>query len=353
MQSKKVAVSEVQEKKFDIGFNFGQIFSYIASRYGNQSKIPQDLMNKINKVVPKSMLISARFSGTMSNYMNLNQKGYGEHEEVWGQWQILTNRLNLFEKIKYLSIALTGNMKGLVNMLSKFVGKSFIYNFVETVHQLGIKNVEFTFNSLSPYKNQCSIEDSMKSLVFIKNNVNLTHLEINNEGYLDRAVIGDNLGEIGAFDKTMDYVFYLDSIMPKIEAIIGKSIPIGVPIAPDTAPKFKGYNKAMIKFADSLKSDGFSVYLVPHLYFSSYSDEVIERELSHYISNYVGKYPLRMTEFNADSEAVYSSRNKNPNQEETLDFVNRVFKISKKLGLDSSYYHSLWTSDGAHFSFIK
>ena len=52
---KQVAIKDLaataNNKKFDIGFNFGTLFQFIAVKYNKQYNIPQELLNKIKKIV--------------------------------------------------------------------------------------------------------------------------------------------------------------------------------------------------------------------------------------------------------------------------------------------------------------
>ena len=354
---KQVAIKDLaataNNKKFDIGFNFGTLFQFIAVKYNKQYNIPQELLNKIKKIVSPELLKIARFSGTMSNYMTLRQKGYGEHKDLWKIWQMLNGKLSFSDKLKYTSYYFTDNMAVVVNMLTKYVDKSFLYNFVESVKQLGIKEVEFTFNSISPFLNYISLSEALESLKFIKDNTNLTRLELVNESYFNDSIIKKDNNEQKGYENVKQFTDYLYNIMPEITKIIGKDIPIGLNIANyRSGAKFKGHNRAFTELADKLIADGYKVYIVLHVYFDSYDLEEIEAEIKDLISPFVGKYEIRVTEFNVDPKIDYPG-GKKLTQEEYIIFMNNILDIFKKLGLSGAFIHSLWELDGTKFSYIK
>ena len=353
MNTRKVAISQnQQERRFDKGFNLGSIFIFIAYQYGKQSQIPTDLFNKIKKYIDPELLITTRFSGTMSNYMTLKQRGYGEHKDLWSIWQVLTGKLTFAERLKYIRFFPTKNVTGLVDMLSKFVDKSFLYNFVDSVKQLGIKEVEFTFNSMGAFLGFNSLQDSLDALKFVKDNTNLTRLELVNESYFDKRLIGYDSREYQAYQKTKEFTDYLYKIIPEIIKIIGKDTPLGLNIAHHVGTRFVGHNRAFTELADKLISEGYRVYLVPHVYFSSYDLEVIEQEIRRYCFPFLGKYELRFTEFNVDPKVPFPN-NKKLTQEESNAFLDKVLDILKKVGVSGAFIHSLWELDDTQFSYIK
>ena len=339
--------------EFTQGFNLGTFFAFISIKYNKQDDIPKELLEKINKVVPRKLLKTIRFSGTMSNYMTLSQKGYGENKDLWKIWQMLNGKLSFGEKLKYTSYYFTENMAGVVNMLTKYVDKSFLYNFVESVKQLGIKEVEFTFNSISPFLNYISLSEALESLKFIKDNTNLTRLELVNESYFNDSIIKKDNNEQKGYENVKQFTDYLYNIMPEITKIIGKDIPIGLNIANyKSGPKFKGHNRAFTELADKLIADGYKVYIVPHVYFDSDDLEEIEAEIKDLISPFIGKYEIRVTEFNVNPKIDYPG-GKKITQEEYIIFMNKILDIFKKLGLSGAFIHSLWELDGTKFSYIK
>ncbi len=339
--------------EFTQGFNLGTFFAFIPIKYNKQDDIPKELLEKINKVVPRKLLKTIRFSGTMSNYMTLSQKGYGENKDLWKIWQMLNGKLSFGDKLKYTSYYFTDNMPGVVNMLTKYVDRSFLYNFVEAYKQLDAEEVEFTFNSLSPYLGFIPLSESIESLKYIKDNTNLTRLELVNESYFDDRIILKVNNEQKGYENVKQFTDYLYNIMPEITKIIGKDIPIGLNIANyKSGPKFKGHNKAFTELADKLIADGYKVYLVPHVYFDSYDLVEIEAEIKDLISPFIGKYEVRVTEFNVDPKVKFPNGKKLTQEEYSL-FMDNILEIFKKQGVSGAFIHSLWELDDTQFSYIK
>jgi len=354
---KQVAIKDLaataNNKKFDIGFNFGTLFQFIPIKYNKQDDIPKELLEKINKVVPRKLLKTIRFSGTMSNYMTLSQKGYGENKDLWKIWQMLNGKLSFGDKLKYTSYYFTDNMAGVVNMLSKYVDRSFLYNFVEAYKQLNAKEVEFTFNSLSPFLGFIPLSESIESLKYIKDNTNMTRLELVNESYFDDRIIMKVNNEQKGYENVKVFTDYLYSIVPEITKVIGKDVPLGLNVANyKSGAKFKGHNRAFTELADKLIADGYKVYLVPHIYFDSYDLVEIEAEIKDLISPFIGKYEIRVTEFNVDPKVKFPDGKKLTQAEYTI-FMDNILAIFQKQGVSGAFIHSLWELDDTQFSYIK
>lgn len=333
------------------GFNYGQIYSYIASQYGAQKELPKEVVQLINDNVPSQYLENARFSGTMSNYMNLHELGYGEHPEVYGQWTMLKNRLNAKQKLNLTVLTLRGNMGGIVDLLKSNVSQSYIYNFVNSVKQLGVKNVEFTFNSHMPYRGLHNLSQSLQSLNYIYQNTNLTHVELENETYLADYICGTaNNNEKKSKEIIQPFYDYLERfVVPAIYQVIPKSIPIGLSITDHSNQKRKAYNAIVKATADRLIKQGYNIYLAPHFYFSNTDEKTIRKEIKEVIDIFGNGYKYRMTEFNLDSDKF----NRKLSQTETIEFIERVRKIASEFNIDAIYYHTIYTQKGAHFSFVK
>ncbi len=339
--------------EFTQGFNWVTFFAFIPIKYNKQDDIPKDLLEKINKVVPRKLLKTIRFSGTMSNYMTLSQKGYGENKDLWKIWQMFNGKLSFGEKLKYTSYYFTNNMSGVVNMFSKYIDRSFLYNFVGAYKQLDAEEVEFTFNSLSPFLGFIPLSESLESLKYIKDNTNLTRLELVNESYFDDRIIMKVNNEQKGYENVKVFTDYLYSIVPEITKVIGKDVPLGLNVANyKSGAKFKGHNRAFTELADKLIADGYKVYLVPHIYFDSYDLVEIEAEIKDLISPFIGKYEVRVTEFNVDPKVKFPNGKKLTQAEYSL-FMDNILAIFQKLGVSGAFIHSLWELDDTQFSYIK
>ena len=334
-----------------VGFNYGQIYSYIASQYGAQKELPKEVVKLINDNVPSQYLENARFSGTMSNYMNLHELGYGEHPEVFGQWTMLKNRLNAKDKLNLTVLTLRGNMGGIVDLMKSNVPQSYIYNFVNSVKQLRVKNVEFTFNSHMPYRGLHNLAQSLQSLNYVYQNTNLTHVELENETYLADYICGtENNNEKKSKESIQPFYDYLERfIVPAIYQVIPKSIPIGLSITDHSNQKRKAYNKIVKATADRLINQGYSVYLAPHFYFTNTDEKTIRKEIKEVIGIFGSGYKYRVTEFNLNSDKFKRKLSQN----ETIEFIERVRKIASEFNIEAIYYHTIYTQRGAHYSFVK
>ena len=344
-----------------IGFNLGQIFTYIDSKYGKQKNIPIDLYNKIIKETSNEWLENIRFSGTLSNYMNVHELGYGEYPETFQQWNLLANRLPKSDQNKITSeIAKTAlkktlgffgkaikanteeqNMKLLVDYTKQYVGSSYIVNFVETIKQLKSKNNSFTFNSHMPFRKLHTLEQSLSSLKYVKDRITISNIELENEGY-DNAYIWEKHRD--------EYFKYLyDVIAPAITKIMGKNIPLGIPIAPhDEWYRYAEWNRKALELANKLKQEGYNPYIVAHIYPSINSNEELEKYVQ-FAANTAKGFDVRITEFNLSSDAKVKF-----SQEDTINFIKNFAKICSYYdNIVEIDYHSLWTQDGAHYSFIK
>lgn len=326
-----------------IGFNWGQMFSYIAHQRGYQKNIPQDLLKKIENQVPKKWVENARFSGTLSNYMNIHELGYGEHKETFQQWLPFSKRVNLLQKVQFLLATLTGDDKKIINMSKNFVKHSYLYNFVESCKQLGVKDVSFTFNSHMPFRGLHSLKNSLDSLRYIKDNTPLKAVELENEGYFAEYIWRDRLDE---------YFTYLErEVVPEISKLVGKGFPIGIPVAPNNVtPRYKRWNTKAIQLAESLKAKGLNPFFVVHAYINYIDKKGIEKELDEMITFLTKDIEIRITEFNLESSA---KKGNNFTEKEVKSFVETFAEVAKEKGINEVYYHTLYTRDGAHFSYIK
>lgn len=327
-----------------IGFNWGQMFSYIAFKNGYQGDIPSKLFQKIKKVAPNDWIENARFSGTLSNYMNIHELGYGEHKETFQQWLPFSKRVNILQKVQFLLATLTGDDKKIINMSERFVMHSYLINFANTCKQLGVKDVSFTFNSHSPFRGFCTLEKSLDSLRYIKDNTPLKAIELENEGYFAEYIWRERLDE---------YFDFLESeVVPNIIKIVGKDFPLGIPIAPDNiTPRYKRWNNKAIKLYESLKAKGHNPFFVVHAYINNVDKKGIEFELTSLIDFLPKGAEIKITEFNLRSDS--KNRDKLKKQENTIDFISIFAEVAKEMGIKEVYYHSLLTSEGVHFSFIK
>jgi|GEM_PF-2836976 len=332
------------------GFNWGQMFHYITLQYNKQSELPKPVADMIRSVAPEAWLENVRFSGTYSNYMNLDQAGYGQHDNTLPLWaQISNQKQNPLQRIQFTLNVLLKNRAAIFKSLAPYVSQSYLYNLVATYHQLGCKTMAFTFNSHMPYIKYCKLSESIKSLEYVHKNTNLVSLELENETYLAGYIVGsknkkDYEPKINAF-----LSFLEKEAIPAITSVIGKNIPLGISIVDERIAKYKYWNNAVMQLRERLIKNGYTVFLVPHVYTAGYTQKNITEELDYQInSKSAPDCRLRITEFNADSSAG------NCSQDEAINFIKRFQEVAtERKNIDAIYYHSLYTQKGAHFSFVK
>lgn len=353
------------------GFNWGQMFSFVNEQYGSLDSLPSEVVDLIKVNVPYDYYQNARFSGTMSNYMNLHELGFGSHIEQFSQWQILTNRLPAKERneiseavaktalkqMPLIGLFVKGantpeqNMDLLLSKTTQFTPTSFLVNFVNAVRQLSVKNVEFTFNSHMPYRGLHTLDQSLASLSYVYANTNLTHIELENETYLADYICGTaNSNEKKSAQSIQPFYDYLERfVVPAIYQIIPKTIPVGLSITDHSNQKRRAYNAIVKETADRLIKQGYSVYLAPHFYFSNTDEKTIRKEIKDVIDIFGNGYKYRATEFNLNSDKF----KRKLSQIETIEFIERVRKIASEFKIEAIYYHTIYTQQGAHYSFVK
>ncbi len=329
------------------GFNWGQMFHYITLAHNKQSGLPQSLLKQIKDKVPPKMYRHVRFSGTMSNYMNLSESAYGESEYTATMWQQLSNQKhNLLQRLQFLVWMLTGNRKQVVKSLVKWVDKSYLYNLTEAYRQLECETMAFTFNSHMPYMNECDLKESLDSLKYIRDNTNLISVELENETYYADYIVGKSNKAEDARPHIEQFFRYLhDEVLPAVRKVIGDHIPVGISVTDERVGKHKVWNEYARKFAKNNKN----IFLAVHVYTGGYEDRHIKDSLDYEMSHLDPSIPVRITEWNAESAAGNLLQ-----QAKVKDFTDRFSLIAKdKYGVEHTYYHTLWTKTGAHFSYIK
>lgn len=332
------------------GFNWGQIFHFHTMEYKNSIELNSEIVKLITDKVPKERYENVRFSGTMSNFMNLNELGYGTSDYTGTLWAQLNNQLNsLGQRIAFTFNLLFNKAKAL-SSVHRFVDESYLVNMVNSYKQLDCKTMAFTFNSHMPYMGETDLSQSLKSLQYIKDNTNLISLELENETYFASYIIGNSNLRKDAEPKIKAYFDYLNSIFPYIIKIVGKDMPIGISIHNGSVQKFRVWNEYAYQFALNKKSEGYDMFLIPHIYLDGYTNDDITKGLEDVMYINVAKLPIRITEWNTDSKAGNLD-----SQIEVDDFYRRFNEIVEKIypNADATYYHTLWSKKGAHFSYIK
>lgn len=348
---KKVSLLEsIKGNELIIGFNTGQISHYSHMRNAGIIGLTKDEYTTINKVASKDLRQNLRSSGTVSNYQNLHEIGYGTHDNTINDWsQLYSKHNNVFKQLGFLIKTMQKNRTWIFNQFDKISPRSYLYDIVDIYNKTEAETMAFTFNSHMPFVGHCTMEQSLASLNYIKANTNLISVELENETYYADYIVGNNNAKdhVPKIDK---YIKYLEfEVVPSVTSVVGKDMPLGISInLGTTVQKFNYWNKEVIALYERLTAKGYDVFLVPHFYFDDYTYKTVSSELYRQLSTIPNDIPLRITEYNTDSKAG------NANQAETIAFIEMFNKACERYPqIKATYYHSLMTEQGAHFSYIK
>ena len=330
------------------GLNCGQISHYLHMNYGNITGLPAEVLKEIQAVTPSRLLQNQRQSGEKSNYWNLHEKGYGEHDNTITDWaQLYSKHNNFFKQLTFAFQTLRKNRNWIFNQFDNISPRSYLYDAIEIYKQTGGKTFAFTFNSHMPYLGSCTLNQSIDSLKFVSKNTNLISVELENETYFADHIIGSNNAK--DFEPKIDrYIQYLENeVVPAITAVVGMQMPLGISICDGRIEKFRYWNEKVGMLYARLTARGHDVFLVPHLYTQGYNSSSIIEEFLYQTECTPNNIPMRITEYNAHSDAG------NCNQNKALEYINLFNRVMSQYTVDATYYHSLYTIKGAHFSFVK
>ena len=329
-----------------IGFNIGQMQHFLAMSQKGNADLSSAQTKKIIENTPKDWLDNLRFSGTMSNTMNLSKICYGEDENALMLALQLHKKLypGLLDQLKLAVWALTGNDTAVLNNVKKKVPNSYLYNMRTAYQQLKSKNFYFTFNSHMPYLKRCTLDESLTSLKFVADNFNLKTVELENETYMSDYLTS---GLKGNYEKNIDnYFLYLEKeVIPKILLLAG-NIPLGISYCKPSNKMWKYWRLKAVDFATRMKRLEIDIFLVPHVYLDSTSDIEIIDTLSQELKDTAG-HDVMITEFGTNSSAGKMS------QDEEIDFIQRFAHYAQIRGVKGVFKHTLFVPQSNHFSFIK
>lgn len=326
------------------GFNIGQMQHFLAMSNKGNADLTAAQVKKILYVVPQ--VEDLRFSGTMSNTMNLGKIGYGEDENALMLAGQLHKKLypSIIDQFKLALWSLTGNTKAILDGVKKKVPSSYIYNMENAYRQLKAKRFYFTFNSHMPFLKRCSLDDSLASLEFIHHRFDLKTVELENETYMSGYLTG---GLQGNYVKNIDdYFLYLEKeVVPKILLITG-NIPLGISWCRPSNKVWKYWRKKAIDFANRMEKLNIHIFLVPHVYVKGTSDVDILDALYQELEGTAG-FDVYITEFGTDSKFGAMT------QAEEIDFYNRFANYAAMRGVKGVFKHTLFIPQNNHFSFVK
>ncbi|MCZ2393391.1 MAG: hypothetical protein LC105_06025 [Chitinophagales bacterium] len=329
------------------GFNVGQMQHFLAMSQKGNADLTTAQVKKILQVTPKDWVEHLRFSGTMSNTMNLSKTGYGEDENAL----MLATQLHkylytgLLDRLKLMTWTLTGNTDAILGGVKKKVPNSYLINMATAFKQLKAKNFYFTFNSHMPFLGKCSLEESLASLKYVNDNFNLKTVELENETYMSDYLTG---GVKGNFIQNIDsYFIYLEKeVFPAILKITGADMPLGISICQAHNRAWRYWREKALDFAKRMTKLGINIFLVPHVYVDGFSDIAILDALNKELGDTKG-FDVMITEFGTTETTPTMT------QDEEIDFYHRFSRFAEAKGVKGVFKHTLFIPQTNHFSFVK
>ena len=326
-----------------IGFNIGQMQHFASMANKGIADLTPAQIKKILQVTPKDWLTSMRYSGTFSNTMNLNEIGFGVQDNVVPLWTQLYGKLypSFIDKLKMIKWTMTKDYKSIDNALRKFINKSYIENMHTFYTKMKAENFHFTFNSHTPFLKKCSLEDSLETLKYVKDNFNLKTVELENETYLSDYLTG---GQKAPFMANIDaFIKYLDlTVIPAIREIVGEEVEIGVSMCQPHNKVWKYWRSKALLLADK-----HNLFLAPHIYIKKNTEIEMLNELNNELSE-LQDYNIYITEFSTLPEAGTMS------QEQEYIFMRKFSEYAEtKSNIKGVFKHTLYTPQTNHYSFVK
>lgn len=289
--------AQAQEKQF--GFNHGQVHHFAQLQFQDNGYLPDAFVDSLKKLTPPELLKVARMSGTMSNSWSLDIPGYNHFAH---NAQIDKNK-NLNQPTE-----------------------SYIYSFVKLYHQLGIEELFWTLNTHQGYMamragnraEQALWERRMYEALYflLANGVNITHICMDNEWWMDFRICGVSSGSLNAGDKTRyagalaifrpnpffvpfmeaDMQAFMDYLKPIADSV-RKIIPgVKILMTVDNTSHIRGRTMwSVVSRPQNQWYDG----ITPHIYFQAKNRKEVEQHIRQRLQPY-GDVPIYITEYNYD-----------------------------------------------------
>lgn len=338
-----------QEKKF--GFNHGQIHHFAQMRFQENGYLPDAFVDSLKRVTPPELLKVARMSGTMSNSWALDIPGYNHFNH---NAQIDRNR----------SIAQPT--------------QSYIYSFVRLYHQIGIEELFWTLNTHQGYiamregnkAEQLLWERRMYEALYflLANGVNITHVCMDNEWWMDYRVCGVSSGGLNLGDKVRyagllgvlrpnnffiplmekDMQAFMDYLKPIADSV-RKIIPgVKILMTVDNTTHLRGRTMwSVVSKPSNRWWDG----ITPHLYFQANSRKEVEDFIKQRLAPY-GNVPVYITEFNYEFGTNDEGKKWNPYV--FSGFRNDCFAAFKSLpNVKAAMFHTWWSGVSSYGYIIE
>ncbi len=323
------------------GFNLGQMPKFALLRFDSDGMISDEFVEKIKEVVPTERLQYVRFSGTLSNYMNIDFPGFGSAPAAEAE-----------------------NMS-----FKKRPVKSYVSTLTMTANQLGAEYVTFAFNSHEPYLGRHELQNSMRSLQYVNENTRLIAIELENETWMSDEILGFtgtpnliqklilvlkgvDISEKGIRTRINKCLDYLEQeVVPAIRKA-GYTQPLGISVHVTDNITSRCWNQEVAR-------RNFYQFVTPHLYVKG-TDEKSVRDTFRKSINEAGQrkgVEIRITEYGVDG----SVKSGFSTMEDAEKFIRLFNKIAAEYGIRHTYFHTLWANgtDGKgrpvnnHFSYLK
>lgn len=322
------------------GFNIGQMFHFSHMELKQDGFIPVDIVNRWKSMVPPSMQDTCRMSGTMSNLWALDITGYNYDQH---NIQLSKNKINK-------------------------PSKSYGYAFVDFYKNWGFKNLVWTLNTHKAFiakENGDTVQEKIweKRMwdfldFIISNDINISHICLDNEWWMDYRVCGISAGSPNAGDKirmagtlglikTNSYfepivkdkmnrfMIYLKDITEKIR----QKLPNALVLCTVDNPSLHLRGRWMFDVVKSFSFyDGVTCHIYPKTKNTTETNSVVDQYLNP-IKN--AKLTQNVTEWNFhyDSGSPYDTFHK--------DMISRM----KFHGVRIAMRHSLWAGNNNPFTY--
>lgn len=333
------------------GFNYGNMAHYSHVRNKGILGLTTAEYKTINTVIPIEKRKNVRSSGTVSNYQNINEIGNGTCDYTITWWgQEFSSHNNIFKRLEFTKKVFANDRDWIFKQFGNITDRSFIYDQVEIYKNTGGQTFAFTFNSHMPFIGWTTLDESIKSLEYVKANTNLISVELENESYYIDYITGFGNSAKVYEPNIDDYLKYLEfTVIPEVQKVAGRTMPLGISINnASTSAKHKYWTAKVLDLYDRLTSRGYNIFLVPHIYTSGYDEASIRTAFDLELKTLPKNVKVRITEFNVDAKVGTT------NQANTNKFFDLGIKIAKEYPqVDALYYHAMYENKGNVYSFIK
>lgn len=305
------------------GYNLGILHHAAHMQFREDGYVPTDFVQKLKEAVPEDMRSFCRMTGTQSNTMRLDAIGY--------------NNPQLEQQLRNQRIAQPR--------------ESYWHPFVRFYKQWGFEGVAITVNSHSSYNptnGTTDIEaiqrDVIGLLAFLhRNDINITSIELENEGYLYPNITGlsggsPNLWERLKYGNRIESIIYnnclrwqdhLKRIADKVRND-WKNLKIGVSVGKPDNMRSRLYNQAVL-------NEIYYDFIVPHIYTNNATHEGVMEEVRQHITPLPTHIEKKVTEFQWNYQAQ-------PNGHTLTDaqLLANFEKAFEAYGIKEYYWHCLW-----------